>query len=449
MTPLPAVADPAADLDHVERLLTAAHPALHRFVTEEELHARFEAERAHLRSLAHPTQLDEGAALHRVLARVGDAHLLVALPVYQPTSTAAVSLLPVSVRTVEGRVLVDAATAAWPVGTELVAIDGEPVESALASLAALVPADGRDPVAIRRSLEHDLQKWWALGRGVRDTYVVTVRLPSGERAEQALAGVDRAGARALVAARRTAGWTPSPAPDPLPTLVRAAGRVILRVPTFGVGDTAAFRERVDALLGTVDPDEPLVIDLRGNEGGLRTNANAVLDHLMPGPYAEWTAMRAVTRELPEPLRADLQFLAGTDRQRLRPAFRGPRGPDGWTVDGDPLAATPPPGARSGPLEVWVDGRTGSAANGFALIVASQHPTATVVGERTGGGCDAHVGELPVVWTSPRTGVAVMFSMLALTHVAAPGCVPGLGLPPDVEIVPTLGDFLAGRDPWAR
>jgi hypothetical protein len=58
-------------------------------------------------------------------------------------------------------VLVDAATAAWPVGTELVAIDGEPVESALASLAALVPADGRDPVAIRRSLEHDLQKWWA------------------------------------------------------------------------------------------------------------------------------------------------------------------------------------------------------------------------------------------------------------------------------------------------
>jgi hypothetical protein len=55
----------------------------------------------------------------------------------------------------------------------------------------------------------------------------------------------------------------------------------------------------------------------------------------------------------------------------------------------------------------------------------------------------------VVWTSPRTGVAVMFSMLALTHVAAPGCVPGLGLPPDVEIVPTLGDFLAGRDPWAR
>jgi hypothetical protein len=438
------VADPASDLTHVEALLEAGHPARTRFVTADELHAAFEAERAHLRSLERATELDVGAALHRVLARLGDAHLVVALPVYQPDA-GPVSLLPVMVRGVEGRALVDAATVDWPLGTELLAIDGVPVDQVYAALLPLVPVDGLDPEARQRQLEHDLTKWYSLGYGLRETYPLTVRLPGGEVVTTEVPGADRTTVRELHASRHVAIWWGIP--GELPTLERVGATPVLHLPTFGVADQAAFRARVDELFATIAPDEPLVVDLRGNEGGLRTNANAVLDHLLPAPYREWTAMRAVTRELPERLRSDLTFLAGSDRERLRPLFRGPRGSDGWTVPLDPYASVPRPDAHHGPVRVLVDGRTGSAANGFALILAHDHPDATLVGERLGGGCDAHVGELPVVWASPESGVRVMFSMLALTHVAVEGCVPGRGLSPDVWVRPTVAQFVAGTDPW--
>lgn len=439
-----AFAAPADDLVAFEALIRALHPAPFRYSSEEALTAAFAEERSRLSSPT--TELEVGRAFSRVGALLGDAHVAVALPMMQPGSTTAVSLLPLYVREVEGKALVEASPLDLPSGTEVLSLDGRPWAEVEATLAGLVAADGLDPVAIHRHLEHDLPRYHALQDGMKASWLAEFRLPDGTVVSKTLDGTDREGLRALRASRRAAAWGGTPTPDQLPALDRRDGVALLRVPTFGVLDTAAFKAQVDALFAGIDPQEPLVIDLRGNEGGLRPNSFAILDHLLAEPYAEWTGMRVARPKIPNKLRKGLQFPFGSDRERLVPAFR--RDETGaWRVSGDPLPSHPVAEPHQGPVTLLVDGRTGSAANGFVLVAKARRPDVVIVGEGLGGACDRHIGELPVVWTGPETGVIVMFSLIDIDHVAVAGCVPGRGLAPDVRVAPTVGEFVEGVDPW--
>ena len=96
------------------------------------------------------TRLDRhkthGRALHRLLARMGDGHLAVALPSLQPGAAAAARLLPLLPIRVGDSVYVDASEPAFPPGTRLLAIDGVAIDELYDRLAALVLLDVRLPV---------------------------------------------------------------------------------------------------------------------------------------------------------------------------------------------------------------------------------------------------------------------------------------------------------------
>lgn len=447
-----------ADLTTLERLLTTAHPAPHRYVSASELRAAFATARQRLADVDPETaqgQLAVGREVHALLALLGDAHTFATLPLMQPSSEVPLSILPVLPRTVGDRVLIDASPLDLDPATELLAVDGMPATDWLGGLAPLVPADGRDPVAVRRRLEWDAPKYHALQHGFAAAYTLTLQDPDGTVREVVVPGVEREGMAALRASRHVPTWSGSPTDDNLPWMEEiptpsGATAAYLRVPTFGVSDVAAFKERVDLFLGAVAPEQPLIVDLRGNEGGLRPNAVAILAHL-PGRLPSWEGMRVVRRRIPGPLRKDLQFPYGTDLDRLGPMFK--RQDDGsFLALGDPLLGYLPDSERRddrlrGPLRILVDGRTGSAANGFVLAAEAGLPHAVTVGERVGGGCDRHTGELAVVWTGPESGVLVLFSLIDILHVEVAGCVPGRGLDPDRPVVPTVEDFVSGVDPW--
>ncbi len=442
----------AAELRAVARLLAEAHPTLAAEAPRRAMVERAALLAAALRTEAEVHPLVYGRALHQLLAPIGDSHLAVALPLYGEGG-GEVSLLPLRVAPVAEGWVVDAGPPSVPVGALVLALDGRPQAELAGALSALVSADGGDPAVRAHGAAMDLPRYYALLRGeMPRSYTVTIDDGVGPR-DVVLPGADRPTSQRLRAERRTAPWSAPAGPPPRsPSVGRSPGGVdLISVPSLGQPDMAAWRAGVAATLGGVSADAPLIVDLRGDAGGLPPNGHALLDALAPGgPHPEWTGIAGRLRSTPRVRAGTLRWLAGSPEERLRALPRAPGG--GWAWAGDPrLEERPAPisPTHRGPLVVLVDEGTNSAANGLALALKAARPDTLLVGRSLGGACDRHTGELPGLYVGAVSGAAVLFSVVDVQHVHPPGCVPGRGLAPDVWVRPSQADVRAGVDPYLR
>ncbi|MEO0603377.1 MAG: S41 family peptidase [Myxococcota bacterium] len=414
---------PADELRAFAGFVLDTHPEPFRFVDPEAFEAVVAEEATALESVDAPDQFEVGRAFQRVIATLGDVHVQVALPVYQPDATLERSLFPLVPQWDEGRVMVDGGPLDWPVGTELLSIDGMPAPALWEELAAMVSADGRRADAQRAALEHDFAKYLHLRIGMRPTYPVVARLPDGTSVDVALDGMTAEAYRTMRVER--AGHPPDPR---WPHLSRPEpGVAWLQLPSFGNPDAEAYTDRVDGLLDALDSVDTLVIDVRGNLGGIRTHGVAVLNRVLSEPYTQWRAFASRVPSIAPAHRPFVEFLYADERV-LERAYPG--------VEGDPLAERmqPPGPGFEGDVVLFADERTNSAANELALALVRHRPDTLFVGREIGGDCDRHNGEVPVLYRTSNTGLVVLMSLFSVRHVEVEGCVPGRGLMPDV-IVP--------------
>jgi len=432
----------AADLVGFVDYLRAVHPEPHRFTTAEDLSALVAAQAGALAAQTAPTELEVGRAFHTVLAAVGDAHIKVGLSLYQ--GDAPLSLLPLFPRRIEGTYVADAATG-LPDGATLLAIDHQPMAALEAELLRLVISEGLGSVPRARALEADFPRYFHLARGMADTYTVTARLSDGSEQDIVLDGLSRAEFSALRPERRSLRWGTA---APAPTLTDlGGGTALLRLPSFGSADMDGYQAQIDALFAALSPSvDTLVVDVRGNIGGLRPNAFAVLDHVLGTPYPQWDGVDAKVNTFPSVSPARLSF-PFVPEDNLTQRFPG-RPPH--TFAGDPLAdAMAPTGTFGGAVVVFADGLTNSAANTFVLALKQHRENVTVVGEELGGECAQHIGEFPLAYHTAGYPLVILHSVLRVRHVGVEGCVFGRGLAPDVPVVETLSDFYGSVDPYLR
>lgn len=436
----PSGARAAQELRQFVDYLEAVHPEPHRFVTPEALHAEVDTQAAWLAGLDAPTPFEVGRAWHRVLAHVADSHVKVGLPLYG--SDAPVSLLPVLPLTVHTTTFIDAASVELPLGTEVEHIDGRSMATIQEDLTPLVIAEGTTERVRQRALASDFARYYHLAYGMADTYVVGLRFPDGTTEDRPLPGVDRVGMQQLQRTRHS-GPTRGPGTEDgaWPTVTRLDDhRALLSLPSFGAADMDTFRTRADAALADLEGIDTLYIDVRGNIGGLRPNAFAVLDHLIDQPYPQWDGFDARVTRIPRRHRKRVTFpMGGSPKERL------PARP----ITGDPLLdwMSPRPTPFTGKVVVLVDGLTNSAANTFVLALVRYRPEVLVVGQELGGECGQHIGEFPAVYQPPSASVAVMHSLIRVDHIDVEGCTWGRGLRPHTPIDYTADDFLTGRAPW--
>jgi hypothetical protein len=430
------------------QLVLAVHPAPYRFVSREALDEIMEAETIRLRSDDDADQLDLGRALHRVFAAIGDFHMFVGLPLYQQTEP--LSLLPVLPVRIGDATYVDASAPPLPFDTELVSIDGIAIDELYTTLEQLVVADGRNPTALRRQLEQHFGKFFHLQYGLNASYTLVVRHADGRAETIHAPGIGREQLGGMQRDRHSdprSGGHVAAGEMPWPT-VRSLeeGVHVLRAPSFGILETDEYATRAHGLLDGLSGARALIIDVRGNPGGSRTNAIAILERIMPAPYRQWDSMSVRVTEVPDPYRDYITFPFGSDTERLVPAFR-----DGLVLTGDPIehmmtAAGP---RFDGRVVVLANGLTNSAANSFVLALAAYADDVMIVGEELGGGCARHIGELPLVYQLSALDVVVMMSLIDIDHVDVPGCAPGRGYVPPEQIAYTFDDYANGIDPYMR
>jgi hypothetical protein len=424
-------------------LLRDVHPDLHRFVAEATLTALVEAEAETLRGIAAPTPFEVTRAYTRVVAAVHDAHMITGLP----EDVSIDSVLPLEVEIIGDEVYVDACTVPFTRGSTLVAIDGTPTASILATLSELAVYEGMNTAARTRALRDDFGRLYLIAYGARDAYTVTWRTPAGVEVTFTLAGVY---AGTLRFERLSNGLRRANDVNGLPlvNLDHEPGPRYLSLPSFSGPDRGMFAQRLEEAASSLETATELVIDLRGNEGGFRDRGALLLDHLATSPYVLWQRTGVRVRAVPGRYEDLLEPAFGVPTDFLRDHPRERTG-ELHVREGDPLAATFVPRTPhiTAKLVVLVDARVNSAANEFALALRAIRPDAVFVGEEIGGECERHVGEVPVQYTSPTFGVRVLLSLVRIEHVAVAGCVLGHGLMPDVPVVYAREHFIDDVDPY--
>jgi len=443
--------DVSGDIGILRDAYETLHPGLYRYATPAQVGRRFDAL---ARAWSRPqTRADAYLSLSRFLATVKCGHTYANF--YNQSEAVQVELfdgqrlLPFQFAWVEERIVVLTNQSNDPRlarGAEVLSVDGRSTAGILRALMPYARADGNNDAKRRALLEvrgfdryETFDVFYGLlfrpGAAVR----VSVRQP-GETRVQAfdVATIDLATRRSLVIG--------DPAGDaPVWTLAFPRPQTaLLTMPNWALYDSAwdwrGFLDRSFAEI-TARGASKLVIDIRGNEGGLDCG-DLVAARLIDAPIArEGYARRTRYRQTPERLN---QYLDTWDRSFRNWGDDAVLRADGFydlrgESDVDQIA---PLGPRfSGAVDVLIDSQNSSATFQFASCIKNNR-LGRLIGAPTGGNQRGINGGAFFFLRLPASGLEADVPLIGRFPLTPK---PDAGLTPDVHVELTREDITAGRD----
>lgn len=463
---------PAAQLQADARILRTAydtlHPGLYRYRTPEEISALY----AQLdEQLAHDLPLGAAfVAFSEFAAQLRCGHSYCNFW-NQPKSVASVLFeradrLPFHFRWLEGRMIVTTNRSAEPQlvpGAQILTIDDIPAEAILARLLRIARADGGNDAKRVRYLEINgdteyeaFDIFFPLYFHGAPEYSLRILSPGATEPRTvrvAALNLEQRRAPMQEAARRSeAGepiWNFELRPDGIAMLTMPAWDLFNTTWDWSAWLTERFAELDHAHAAA------LIIDLRGNEGGLDCG-NPIIAHLIDRQIP-FGSLRRYVRYVKTPAALDPYLDTWDDSFRDRGAAAQPaatpkilRGtPPGqfYTLDvsGDGVSFIEPQGPRfSGRVIVLIDAWCSSATYQFAKVVKEQR-LGTLVGETTGGSQRGINGGSFFFLRLPNSQIELDLPLVALfpPDDVTP---PDAGIEPDLFVPTTIDDVAHGRDP---
>lgn len=446
-------ADLRGDVAILRRVWETMHPGLYRYSTPEQITARLDDLSD---AWATPGSFrDRFLALTRVTASIRCGHTFPSPWNGDDAMVAGLypdrSLAPFRFRWLERCMVVtrdDSAEGAFPPGTVIAAVNGVPATDLLARLIPLARADGGNDakrVSLMQVTGDDRYEAF-------DIHLPLI-LPLADRAAFTLSDgrVVHAGLKTL--AERQAAGNPSadlPADaNPWTLTTDADGIARLTMPTWALfnsdfGWEAWLGQAMDDL--TARGARGLIVDLRGNEGGVDCGSG-ILSRLVERDLPLPRTQRYVRyRRAPDDLHP---YLDTWDRSFLDwgEAAVGP-GDDGfyrlnrYDDDGESLVIRPQGRRFTGPVVVLCDASNSSATFQFAQAI-QQSGTATLLGETTGGNRRGINGGAFFFLRLPASGLEIDLPLIA-SFPDTPQ--PDAGIEPDIAVPTTASDIASGRDP---
>ena len=183
---------------------------------------------------------------------------------------------------------------------------------------------------------------------------------------------------------------------------RGDALLAIRIPEF-----AFSAEEVDNILRKMRKHKAVVLDLRGNPGGFEST----LDRLLGGLFQN-----------------DFKIFDRAERDSTKPVYLTGRHHDAFT----------------GRFAVLIDSGSASASELFARVVQLER-RGFVIGDRSSGKvmeAEFHAHQVSIDW-SERSGTSVTQANLIMSDGKS---LEGVGVEPDILILPTAQDLATDRDP---
>lgn len=436
------------ELRILKRALTDLHPGLYRYRTPEQLEAAFARAEAEVADGSDALEMYRIAS--RITAGVRCGHTWTNTVNQGPAvqqALAALPVLPVRLRVIEGRLLVTAsADPRVPVHAELLRIDGRTPTALIADILPFLRADGSNDGKRLSQLDNDanggaLDRWLPmLHPPGADGYALQFRPHGGRVAETTVAPMTvEARERQLAAAGQ-------PMPGEAWRFEIEGDTATLTLPTFafwnGGFDWRAFLDRSFATLEEKRIPQ-LVLDLRRNEGGDDAIGRALVAHLIQAPL---TIPAGQVESAYERVPYDLaRFLDTWDFSFFDRTGQVVRGEGrNWLLKEQPADRIVTPVAA--PYRGRVVLLTGPQMSSAGYLIARDlkaSGAATLIGRETGGNLRGLNGGQLTWLVLPVSGVSIDIPLLA---TFARGNPPDRGVLPDIAVRTRLEDVAAGIDP---
>lgn len=313
--------------------------------------------------------------------------------VFNPSERVRIGTAGAEVAFIEGGVVVTevkpggpAAAAGLRPGDRINALDGVSIDTTLATLAKSGLGAGRSSLYVTGFVESRLSG--AVGKAVRLEVVAPVKDAKPRGVSVTCVANDAPWSEPI-------GYFPS---TPIRCEARR-GADGIGVIQFNIFVPPVMRQ-IKAFLRQVGPGDGLVIDLRGNGGGISVMAAGISGRLCRD-----------------------EFVIGSMHQRT-----------GVTE----LDVYPQSTVFDGPVAILIDGRSASTSEILAAGLKDHH-RARVFGERSAGAA------LPSLFKGLPTGDLFQFAVADITTPAGT-LLEGNGIEPDEVVLRTRADLAAGRDP---
>jgi hypothetical protein len=394
--------------DTLEKL----HPSLYRYHSKEYMDRLFDSCE---RSISDTMTVSSFFTLASyAVTAIGDGHANVRLP--KPllndylTKT---DLFPAIVMFIHDRAFIYCCKQSPGLdGTELLSIDGRPMNVTINECFLYVPTDG----FIRSRKNWEIPEFfpilYQILYGAKVKFTVTCKTPAGAEIQEVLT------------ADRPKNFVCQP-PFSRPTRYLELHYTndtiaILTIRTFYDEFLNTTGESFSRFLDSAFTDirargiKKLLIDGRRNQGGNDQNGALLYSYLSDSPFRYYAELRTV---------------------------KGP-----LTVDQHPCLALQQPNPLHYDGKVWflMDGRSFSATAEFAAIARS-HKRGLFIGEETGGGYEGNTSGDESMVTLPISQLTCRIPLVRYDLAVQPPSLRGRGIIPDIPVYPDIADLIAHKD----
>jgi len=438
---------PAALKDDFELLrfaLEDAHAGLYRYVPKADMDRQFDALE---KRLSRPLRISQFyAEVLKLAAAIRDGHTRVQAPSSLTAWLRQKPIRPPIAIYFEGgrvRVLKDVSgREPTAVGCEVLAINGRPIAEVVDALLRYLPGDGYSD-GRRSNLEYPdvFGGLFALEYGETEKYVFHVRSADGKERDLEVAGLP-----VEELEKRMGPLRPRPS-GPLLSLGFEGDVAVLTVRSFGPRTlsssglsypdflTQAFQTLLEK------KTESLIIDVRNNGGGNDEYGQMLYAHLAPAPFHYYDRLQ-MNKEKSE-------FLRRTNDPDTGGSLTPPRLDEKgrWVRTDHPNLGLKQPREPvfAGRVFILENGRSFSATGEFMTAVYA-NKRAVFIGEESGAGITGNTSGIMIGVKLTNSGITVSVPMVGYYMAGDHGPHPERGILPDHEVIPTVEDVLAGRDP---
>ena len=442
------------DFHRLRFSLEHADPGLYRYTPKAEMDSRFDAVG---RQLQQPlTDLEFYRLLAPLIAAVRNSHTSIRPPADALSSIRSFdNVFPFVLRYRDGRAYIEAnlsADTSIRPGTEIVSINGRSMADVTKELFDNITVEGFADEAKYGFLDRSFWEDLLLYNGPVSSYTLVLRDPgTGGARKHVVLGVS-----ATKVAGRTQATPPETGPVLSLTVDHENSVAVMRLRNFIEPDTDDFFRRSFQELAT-SKVRNLIIDLRGNHGGVDWYNSDLISYLADRPFRFYRA-RTLSANSYEDLRYltyDLDDFLFPEQIAALPADVREHPLQHWTLHQlvDLSLATDRAGGVqspktedhfSGAVYVLVDHM--SASSSAEVPAMLQHlGLATVVGEEPDGSYQGETAGIIPTLTLPNSKLVIHVPLLEYQNDVMPGIRIGRGVEPTFRVSETLEDSLAGTD----
>jgi dienelactone hydrolase len=331
-------------------------------------------------------------------------------------------------------------------GAELLAINGTSMAEIVSELLPLMPSDAGIRTSRVRRLEFPASfgRLFALRFGPRESFRLRFRPFRGKDIrELSVPGVTVEDLNRILLGRYPATTERRPVYE----MSFRGTTAVLTIRSFGDDPEKGappYPEFLNAAFRTLEEKKTpnLIIDLRGNGGGMDSYGKLLFAYVMDRPFLYYWTLET-KKDNYDLFRFTNETAAG--RQELARQVR--KNARGWfDVIGHPNSGlqNPQKPRFTGRVAILIDGLSFSAT-GETTSLFHFYKKAVFFGEECGAGYYGNSSGFMVMATLPNTRIQVRIPLVVYT-MAVDGYPKDRGIVPDHPVTPTIEDLLAGRDP---